>query len=221
MHTVMENRADRDLRDVVLRQLEWDPRVQSDDVSVKAKEGTVTLTGFVRTYTEKYAAENVAKSVYGVRAVANDIEVKPTTRTDPEIARDVVEAMRIDVRVPDERIKATVREGFVTLEGSAEWHFQREAAEGRARHVHGVRGVFNKIEVKSMVASTAEVKSRIEDALRRSAELDARRISVSLQDGAVTLEGNVHTWFERTEAERAAWAAPGVSRVVDNITVVP
>lgn len=217
----MENRADRDLRDVVLRQLEWDPRVQSDDVSVKAKEGTVTLTGFVRTYTEKYAAENVAKSVYGVRAVANDIEVKPTTRTDPEIARDVVEAMRIDVRVPDERIKATVREGFVTLEGSAEWHFQREAAEGRARHVHGVRGVFNKIEVKSMVASTAEVKSRIEDALRRSAELDARRISVSLQDGAVTLEGNVHTWFERTEAERAAWAAPGVSRVVDNITVVP
>ncbi len=217
----MENRADRDLRDVVLRQLEWDPRVQSDDVSVKAKEGTVTLTGFVRTYTEKYAAENVAKSVYGVRAVANDIEVKPTTRTDPEIARDVVEAMRIDVRVPDERIKATVREGFVTLEGSAEWYFQREAAEGRARHVHGVRGVFNKIEVKSMVASTAEVKSRIEDALRRSAELDARRISVSLQDGAVTLEGNVHTWFERTEAERAAWAAPGVSRVVDNITVVP
>jgi len=161
MHTVMENRADRDLRDAVLRQLEWDPQVQSDDISVKAREGTVTLTGFVRTYTEKYAAEKVAKSVYGVRAVANDIEVKPTSRTDPEIARDVVEAMRIDVRVPDERIKATVREGFVTLEGSAEWHFQREAAEARARHIHGVRGVINKIEVKSKAASPADAKESL------------------------------------------------------------
>jgi osmotically-inducible protein OsmY len=221
MQTIMEKGTDRELRDAVLGQLEWEPQVQSQDISVRAKEGTVALTGFVRSYAEKFAAERVAKSVYGVRAIANDIEVKPATRTDPEIARDVVDAMRIDVRVPDERIKATVRDGFVTLEGAAEWNFQREAAEGRARHVHGVLGVANRIEVKSRVASTTNVKSRIEEALRRSAELDARRISVSLQDGAVMLDGNVHTWFEREEAERAAWAAPGISRVVDNITVVP
>jgi osmotically-inducible protein OsmY len=220
MQTIMEKGSDKQLREAVLRQLEWDPEIQSQDISVNANEGVATITGFVHSYAEKVAAEKAAKSVYGVKAVANDIEVKPMTRTDPEIARDVLDAMKLDLRVPDDRIKAGIGDGFITLEGNVEWHYQREAAESCARKVNGVRGVTNKIEVKPKV-STTEVKTKIEDALRRSAEVDARRITVSAQDGAVTLYGNVRSWFEKQAAERAAWAAPGVSRVIDNIAVVP
>jgi osmotically-inducible protein OsmY len=220
MQTIMEKGTDKQLREAVLRQLEWEPEVVSQDISVNAKEGAVTLTGFVHSYAEKVAAEKTAKSVYGVKAVANDIDVKPMTRTDPEIAPDVIEAMKLDLRVPDDRLKAGIQNGFVTLDGKVDWYYQREAAESCARKVNGVRGVTNKIEVKPTV-STTEVKTKIEDALRRSAEVDARRIIVSAQDGAVTLNGNVRSWFEKEQAERAAWAAPGVSRVIDHISVVP
>ncbi len=220
MQTMMAKGSDKQLREAVLRQLEWQPEIVSQDISVNAKEGAVTLTGFVHSYAEKVAAERAAKCVHGVRAVANDIEVKPMTRTDPEIARDVIEAMKLDLRVPDDRLKAGIRDAFVALEGNVDWNYQREAAESCARKVNGVRGVSNKIEVKPK-ATTSEVKTKIEDALRRSAEVDARRITVSAQDGAITLEGNVRSWFEKQEAERAAWAAPGVSRVIDHMVVVP
>jgi osmotically-inducible protein OsmY len=220
MQTIMAKETDKQLREAVLRQLEWQPEIVSQDISVNAKEGAVTLTGFVHSYAEKVAAEKAAKSVYGVKAVANDIEVKAMTRSDPEIARDVLAVMKLDLRVPDDRLKAGIQNGFVTLEGNVEWHYQREAAESCARKVNGVRGVTNKIEVKPTI-STTEVKTKIEDALRRSAEVDARRITVSAQDGAVTLYGNVRSWFEKEQAERAAWAAPGVSRVIDHIAVVP
>jgi len=220
MQTMMEKGTDKQLREAVLRQLEWEPEVVSQDISVNAKEGAVTLTGFVHSYAEKVAGEKAAKSVYGVKAVANDIEVKPMTRTDPEITRDILEAMKLDLRVPDDRLKTGIQNGFVTLDGKVDWYYQREAAESCARKVNGVRGVTNKIEVKPTV-STTEVKTKIEDALRRSAEVDARRITVSAQDGAVTLDGNVRSWFEKEQAERAAWAAPGVSRVIDHISVVP
>ncbi|HVW07433.1 MAG TPA: BON domain-containing protein [Bryobacteraceae bacterium] len=208
------------LRDDVIRQIEWDPRITSKNIAVSVTGKIVMLNGYAPTFAEKYAAEKAAQSVYGVEAVTNDIEVQPENkRVDPDIARDVVHAMKISVMVPDEKIKAVVSHGFVTLNGSVEWNYQKEAAESCARDVAGVRGVINSIQVKPQITAHV-VSGKIEDALRRNAELDARRIAVSAVDGKVFLSGSVRSWFERQEAERAAWAAPGVTDVVDNIAVV-
>jgi osmotically-inducible protein OsmY len=221
MKTQTQKESDKQLREAVLRQLEWDPQVTSKDINVATVDNVVTLTGFVHTFAEKYAAEKAAQAVYGVQAIANDIEVKPTSaHTDPEIARDVVHAMKINVVVPDEGIKAIVNDGYVTLEGTVEWDFQRRRAESCVRNLAGVRGVVNHIKVKPRV-SAAQVSTKIEEALRRNAELDARRITVSATDGTVHLYGSVRSWFEREEAERAAWAAPGVADVIDHISIVP
>jgi len=221
MQTHTHKESDKLLRNAVIRQLEWDPQVVSKDISVTVNDSVVTLTGFTHSYSEKYATEKAVKSVYGVQAVANDIEVRPmAVRTDPEIARDIVNAMKLDLTVPDDRIKIGVHDGYVTLEGTVDWHFQGNAAETCARNIHGVRGVLNHIAIKPKV-SAVEVTHSIEEALRRSAEVDARRITVTAKDGEVQLYGRVRSWFEREEAERAAWAAPGVSEVIDHIAVVP
>ena len=213
--------SDKQLRDAVLRQLEWDPQVTSNDINVATADGVVTLTGFVHSYAEKYAAEKAAQAVYGVKALADDIEVKPgSARTDPEIARDAVHAMKINVTVPDEKIKTLVNEGFVTLEGTVDWDFQRRGAESCVRNVAGVRGVINHLKVKPRV-SAGEVSTKIEEALLRLAGLDARRITVSATDSKVHLYGSVRSWFEREEAERAAWSSPGVAEVIDHISIVP
>lgn len=212
---------DGEVRDTVLRQIEWDPSIRSKDISASVKGGVTTLTGFVHSYLEKFAAERAAKSVYGVQTLVNDIQVKPQLhRTDPEIARDVVHSLKMHPLVPDEKIFTTVREGYVTLEGVLGWDFQRRNAETAAAGVNGIRGIANSIRVQP-TATPEKVKEAIEAALRRSAEVDSRRIHVTAHENTVELHGSVRSWVEREEAERAAWAAPGVASVIDHLSITP
>jgi osmotically-inducible protein OsmY len=209
------------LQQEVLNELKFEPSVNPAEIGVTVEDGVVTLTGYVDSYAEKLAAEKAAKRIRGVRGVAEEIEVRiPSAmkRTDADIARTALNALEWDVQVPNERIKVKVENGWVTLEGEVDWGFQREIAMDTVRDLMGVRGVFNMILVKPKV-KTQEIKAKISDAFKRSAELDANRIIVEAADGKVKLSGTVRSWVERDEAARVAWAAPGVSAVENHIAI--
>jgi osmotically-inducible protein OsmY len=216
-------KTDEDIKRDVEAELRWDPDIDPTDISVNVKDGVVSLTGFVKSYLQKFEAEKDAKRVAGVLGIANDLEVRtPASEQppDPDIAREAVEAIKRQLPLTYQNIKVVARDGWVTLEGEAEWNYQKDRAEEAVRSVKGVKGVINTILVKPK-AAPAEIKRKIEEALKRSAELDANNIEVEASDGEVILKGTVHSWFEREEAERAAWQAPGVKKVEDRIAIRP
>jgi len=214
---------DRDLKRNVESALDFEPSVDARDIGVSVADGVVTLRGNVHTYIEKLNAERAVTRVYGVKGIANDINVRIGTdqgRTDTEIAQAAVSALHWQSMIPADRVTVSVKDGWLSLMGKLDWQYQKDAAERAVRGLRGVKGVTNNISLNTHVSIT-DVREKIEAALKRSAELDARRINVTARDGAVILSGHVRTWAERKEAERAAWATPGVSQVDDRLTVVP
>ena len=219
--SALETRTDTQIQADVLAELKWEPRVQPNEIGVAVKDGVVTLTGYVDSYTKKWAAEEAAHRVRGVKAVANELEVKlpsSSTRTDTDLAAAVVRALEWDAFVPVDKISVTVAKGWVTLRGELEWAYQKDDAERVVRRLTGVKGVSNLIVIKAR-PTPAELKKKIEDALVRTAQIDADRITVDVQGSKVVLKGTVRSWAEREEAKRQAWAAPGVTEVDNRITI--
>ena len=220
MATMSLTDTDLRVRDAVVRQLDWDPEVDSSAVGVAAKNGIVTLTGFIGDYPGKLAAERAAKRVHGVRAVANDIEVRlKLGRTDADLARDAAKALELRIGVPD-TVQAVVHNGYVTLTGRVSWIAQKKNAQKAVAHLRGVHGIFNHIDV-TPDQTVRDVRHRIADALHRSADIDARHISVAVSGDAAVLTGTVASWFQREAAERAAGDAPGIRWVDNRIVVEP
>jgi len=220
MATATLKGSDVRTREAVMRQLEADPRVDASEVGVSATDGAVLLSGFIDTYEGKLAAERAAKRVRGVRAVANDLQVKlRLARTDDDIARDAARALQLRAAIPD-KVQAAVHQGHITLTGTVSWLFQRDLAEEMVRYLSGVVEVINRIEVMSG-STPRDIRKRITETLRRMADVDARHIDVQINGSVVTLHGEVSSWAELDAAGIAAAIAPGVTKVDNHIKVKP
>jgi len=215
--------SDYQLQHEVLEELEFEPSVDAAHIGVSANAGVIALTGFVSSYGEKLAAERAVRRVKGVKAIAEEIEVRlPSDKkiADDEIAGRAVDILKWRVGLPASRISVKVTKGTVALTGDVDWQFQRSEAEAAVHNLTGVTGVINLIRVNSPV-NVPEVKEKIQKALHRNAELDASRVTVHTEGSKVILGGKVHAWYERDIAERAAWSAPGVTEVQDHIQIEP
>jgi osmotically-inducible protein OsmY len=214
--------SDEEIRNNVLEQFKWDARFKPTEIGVTANAGVITLVGTVDGYTKKWAAEEAALRIRGVKAVANELEVglpELHRRSDADIARDAMLALTLAIDLPED-LKVSVDKGWLTLSGEVEWYYQKYEAETKVRDIKGVKNVSNQITVNPM-AQPDQLKKLIEDALVRTAETDAENIEVEVNDSQVTLKGRVHSWYEKEEAKREAWLAPGVSEVVDRLEITP
>lgn len=219
----MLTRTDTDIQKDVADELKWEPSLEDDDIAVAVRDGVVTLAGYVKSYVDKWRAERVASRVKGVRAIANDLEVRLATgteRLDPDIARAALDALKWNVSVPQDKVKVKVEKGWVTLEGDVDFYYQREAAERSVRSLKGVKGVTNLIMVR-VVPTPSDIKQKIKQALERGAEFDAERITVEIKDHKAILRGTVRSYAEYKDAERAARNAPGITEVENKVAVDP
>ncbi len=215
-------KTDIQLQRDVLDELKWQPTTQRAEIGVAARDGVVTLSGYVDSYAQKFEAERAAELVSGVQAVADEMKVRlpnSAMRSDTDIAHSALLALEWNVQVPDKNITVKVENGWITLQGEVDWQYQKAAAEGAVRYLLGVKGVYNGVLVRQPKVSASLVKEKIADALKRSALVDSGRVAVEALDGKVILRGTVRSWTERQDAERAAWASPGVSAVEDHLTV--
>jgi len=219
MTTATFARTDQEIQTDVLAELRWDLGTPAKDIGVAVKDGVVTLTGTVDTYLNKWRAEQAAHYVTGVTAVANDVAVRTIgERTDSDIAAAAVHALKWNTSIPADKIHVTVDKGWVTIKGEVEWQYQKQEVERVIRPLWGVKGVSNLITVKPL-ASPADLKRKIEDALVRSAQVDAKNITVEVLGSKAVLKGRVRSWAEREEAERTAWLAPGIAAVDNQISL--
>lgn len=215
-------RSDAQIQLDVIDELEWDARVHPNKIGVSVRDGVVTLAGDVESYTKSWAAQEAALRVLGVKAVANDLEVHLHTtaeRTDTDLAQATISALTWDAEIPIDRVRVTVSHGWVTLTGQVEVAFQRDAAERVVRRLAGVRGVNCRLTVRQPEPAPADVQDRIERALVRNAEIDAARITVTVQDHTATLKGKVRSYAEKREAEASARSAPGIAQVNNRLLV--
>jgi len=215
-------KTDQQLQQDVMDELKWDPLLAASEIGVSVKNGVVTLSGYVNSFSKKYAAENAVKRVKGVQAVAEDIQVRlgfDGKRTDSEIAEMALNAIKWDTEVPDGDLRLKVENGWINLEGSVEWQFQKDAAVKAVRNIVGVKGVTNTISVNPKI-NKAVVETKIKNALERSATVEAEGIKVETNGGKVILRGKVRSWAERRDAERAAWSSPGVKEVEDELSIM-
>jgi osmotically-inducible protein OsmY len=213
--------ADKDIQKNITDELAWEPSLRNDDIAVGVREGIVTLGGFVDSYADKSKAERVAGRVKGVKAVADEIEVKLPSgaeRADPDLARAALDALQWNISVPHDRIRVKLEKGWLTLEGQVDWYYQKQAAERAVRYLRGVRGVFNLITLSAQT-TPRDVKKRIKDALHRGVEFDAEHITVEVEGSKAILEGTVRSYAEMKDASRAARNAPGITEVDNRLAI--